>query len=181
MLHAQPINRPHHASSDNQTRRPPLSQARALITAVVRLPSGHSFGVAVTHLDHRSEELRAKQSAAVATVADAAFGVSSVSSTAGIDGAAPAATMPGGVLGEIPEGKPSGPGGAGVVSTVSACAPLAHILCGDLNSFDSGDLDAKGWDAVKGYYSSRGWPPAAGASAVLREVPLCPLISIVPF
>lgn len=71
--------------------------------------------MACTHLDHRSEELRAKQSALVAAAADAAF------VEAGSDTSVP--------------------------------NPVAHILCGDLNSFDQHDLDAVGWDAVIRYTS----------------------------
>lgn len=56
-----------------QRRTPDDLEDRAVTSARVELIEGRHLGICVTHLDHRAEELRAKQAAAVAVHAEAAF------------------------------------------------------------------------------------------------------------
>ena len=41
-----------------------------------------------------------------------------------------------------------------------------YVLCGDLNSFDSRDMDADGWQRICALYASKGWPPPRRTSLV---------------
>lgn len=47
---------------------------------------------------------------------------------------------------------------------------LAHVVCGDLNSFERDDLGAEAWREVCAHYEARGWSAPAGESFVLREL-----------
>lgn len=116
---------------------------RAVLTAVVRLPGGRELGVCSTHLDHRAEELRKKQIARALQLCRDAF-----------DGRrAPARAT-----------------GAGDAASGEGSCFLGYCLCGDLNSFDEGDLSGAGWDAIRSLYSSRGWPPPHSRSLVQAEL-----------
>ena len=128
-----------------QSRTPEDLEDRLVTTARVHL-GGAALGIALTHLDHRSETLRQKQARMVVGAARAAFGAG------GTDGGGD----------EPADGTSERAEGVGGVWEVPV------VVCGDLNSFDASDLDAAGRDAVRDFYSSRGWPPPREASLVLE-------------
>lgn len=44
----------------------------------------------------------------------------------------------------------------------------AHIICGDLNTFQRSDLSERQWEGVCAHYAKMGWPPAPEKSLVLQ-------------
>ena len=46
----------------------------------------------------------------------------------------------------------------------------AHVIVGDLNTFQRDEMAPHTWDGICAHYASAGWPPPAEESLVLRRV-----------
>ena len=125
---------------------------RAVLSARLALPEGRSIGIAVTHLDHKAEELRARQIAEAIEHCEAAFS----------DG------LPFLLMGDLnsfdravrrhlstrhrPGGTPRSPAKSRSVSRWSQ------------------DMDLDSWSAICALYASKGWPPPHASSLVQQAL-----------
>ena len=46
----------------------------------------------------------------------------------------------------------------------------AHVICGDLNSFDQRDMSDEQWATINDLYQSRGWTPPPNPDSLVQQV-----------
>ena len=57
-----------------------------------------------------------------------------------------------------------------IAHCASALAGVAHVICGDLNTFQREDMSSAAWEQICAHYASAGWPPPPQESLVLSSL-----------
>lgn len=153
-----------------QTRTPSDLEDRAVLTARLLLPEGRGMGICSTHLDHKAEELRAKQIQSVLHFAGRAFGaeISEEESAAMAVVESSAAMLP------VPLPAAAQMLNADEQAEAAAGSPddshVPYCVCGDLNTYDKRDLDDDAWNALCALARAKGWSAPRAESLVTREL-----------